>query len=76
MIVPGPRLTSVFTSRWKALAWAASIMLSAYFFAHEAGSDNNAGDAAQIAAAIAPESANSAAPAPPRSPWAKDAPGN
>ncbi len=27
----GPRISSVFTSRWKALWWAASICLLAYF---------------------------------------------
>ena len=26
----GPRLNTVFASRWKALLWAASIMLTAY----------------------------------------------
>ena len=30
MLLFGPKLNTVFASRWKALAWAASIMLSAY----------------------------------------------
>jgi hypothetical protein len=26
----GPKITSVFTSRWKALAWSAGVLLTAY----------------------------------------------
>lgn len=30
MLFPGPRLNTLFASRWKALAWAAGILLTAY----------------------------------------------
>jgi hypothetical protein len=30
MLIPGPRLTTVFASRWKALAWAGGVLLTAY----------------------------------------------
>lgn len=30
MFFPGPRLNTVFASRWKALLWAAGVLLTAY----------------------------------------------
>lgn len=30
MLIPGPRLNTVFASRWKALAWAGGVLLTAY----------------------------------------------
>jgi len=30
MFIPGPRLNTVFASRWKALAWAGGVLLTAY----------------------------------------------
>ncbi|HWU01874.1 MAG TPA: hypothetical protein VN222_03965 [Novosphingobium sp.] len=35
MFIPGPRLSTVFASRWKALLWAGGILLSAYLTASE-----------------------------------------
>jgi hypothetical protein len=36
MLPFGPRLTTVFASRWKALFWAGGVMVTAYFTAVEA----------------------------------------
>ncbi|MGH6787130.1 MAG: hypothetical protein ACREBO_09890 [Novosphingobium sp.] len=55
----GPRLTSVFASRWKALWWAAVVLATAYC------SVPAADEAARTAKVDAPDHA--------RSPWAKDA---
>jgi hypothetical protein len=30
MFLPGPKLNTVFASRWKALFWAAGVLLTAY----------------------------------------------
>jgi hypothetical protein len=30
MMFPGPKLNTVFASRWKALMWAAGVLLTAY----------------------------------------------
>jgi hypothetical protein len=30
MLFPGPKLNTLFASRWKALAWAAGVLLTAY----------------------------------------------
>ena len=30
MLFPGPKLNTVFASRWKALLWAAGVLLTAY----------------------------------------------
>ena len=74
MMMFGPRLTTVFASRWKALFWAASVMVSAYFMVPHAkdGDDNAQPDSAAIAAVaqvVGGEAAGSTAPA--ASPWAK-----
>jgi hypothetical protein len=71
MFIPGPKLTKVFASRWKALFWALSILASAYFFIPKQGEKNAQDDdqAASIARQIlhqdAPEAASTQA-----SPWA------
>jgi hypothetical protein len=56
MFIPGPKLTQVFASRWKALLWAASILATAYFFIPKQGEDNAQQDAqaASIARQILP----------------------
>jgi hypothetical protein len=46
MLPFGPRLTTVFASRWKALFWATGVMITAYFTAVEAKHDPAAPDAA------------------------------
>lgn len=64
----GPRLTTVFASRWKAAAWAATILLTAYSIATDGfglgGGNDQAGSAAQSAGQPAPQST--------LSPWAPD----
>jgi hypothetical protein len=30
MLIPGPKLNTLFASRWKALAWGAGVLLTAY----------------------------------------------
>jgi len=59
MLPFGPRLTTVFASRWKALFWAAGVMVTAYFTAVEARHDTSG------AAATATEAVSQT------SPWAK-----
>ncbi len=46
----GPRITTVFASRWRALWWSASILLMVYWFASPA---ENAGKDAKQDAQIA-----------------------
>lgn len=69
----GPRLTTVFRSRWRALWWAASVLIGAYYSIPRGQADDHSekDDAAAVAslmnhgrAAPAHEHAN---------PWAKDA---
>lgn len=64
MLPFGPRLTTVFSSRWKALFWAAGVMVTAYFTASEAKHDGPAEGAAPGATQPAPSVS-------PTSPWAK-----
>ena len=64
MLPFGPRLTTVFSSRWKALFWAAGVMVTAYFTASEAKHDGAAEGAPPGAVQPAPSVS-------PTSPWAK-----
>ncbi|WDF72366.1 hypothetical protein [Novosphingobium sp. KACC 22771] len=64
MLPFGPRLTTVFASRWKALFWAAGVMVTAYFTASEARHDGPP-DSSAAAVEQAPTGASST------SPWAK-----
>ncbi|WJS98785.1 hypothetical protein [Novosphingobium humi] len=68
MLPFGPRLTSVFASRWKALFWAAGVMVTAYFTASEAKHD---GPADSNAASVVQPSAQPSSGDSPSSPWAK-----
>lgn len=66
----GPRITTVFRSRWKALFWAAGILLTAYCSvpaAQDAGSGTprEGLDKAETPAKMHSDHAN---------PWAKDTP--
>ena len=75
MWIPGPKLTQVFASRWKALFWAASILVSAYFFvpkqgAHDEDGDDNA-QAISMAQQVLPGNGAQAATTQ-ASPWAAD----
>jgi hypothetical protein len=73
MWIPGPKLTQVFASRWKALFWAASILISAYFFIPKQGAqeDDDNAQAMSMASRLLPGDASSSASSQP-SPWAAD----
>ena len=50
----GPKLNTVFASRWKALFWAAGVLVSAYFTIPDADDGSNAAVTPQVAAALSP----------------------
>jgi len=72
----GPKITTVFRSRWRALAWSAGVLFSVYCMlpSHEDGED--AGSAAASTAMSVPFFGEIGAKpaAPPVSPWAADPP--
>ena len=68
MMMFGPRLNTVFASRWKALFWAVSVMVSAYFMVPHA-EDGAQADSAAVAQIAGGEATGQTAPA--ASPWAK-----
>ena len=70
----GPRLNTVFASRWKALFWAASVLFSAYCFVPSQSETGEGGDdqAVQMVTAMLPGAQPSAQPS--RSPWASESP--
>lgn len=70
MFIPGPKLTQVFASRWKALFWAISILVSAWFFVPRQGEENDNAQAMSMASQILPNAAASSAGSPATSPWA------
>ena len=70
MFIPGPKLTQVFASRWKALFWAISILVSAWFFVPRQGEENANAPAMSMASQILPNAAASSAGSPATSPWA------
>lgn len=74
MFIPGPKLTQVFASRWKALFWAVSILISAYFFIPRQGEENDNAQALSMASQILPGAAASSASSPATSPWAASSP--
>lgn len=61
----GPRLTTVFASRWKALLWSAGILLTAYCTVPSA-EETAQKEAAQAAAAAHPATVHH------KSPWARN----
>lgn len=63
----GPRLNTVFRSRWRALWFAASVLVSTYFMIPKPGEDDDDG-AAKAVAALLPTQSPTAAPS--KSPWA------
>jgi len=61
MFMPGPKLNTLFASRWKALLWSAGILLTAYCTVPSADETT------------AEDSASHSSPAKPAtSPWARD----
>jgi len=65
----GPRLNTVFRSRWRALWFAASVLVSAWFMIPKQGEDADDG-AAKTVAAFLPNAQPTAEPS--KSPWAPD----
>ena len=68
----GPRLTTVFRSRWRALWWAASVLIGAYYAIPRGQADDQSGkDAAAVAALM--NHGHAAQAHKHANPWAKDA---
>ncbi|WP_420382017.1 hypothetical protein [Novosphingobium sp.] len=61
MLFPGPKLNTLFASRWKALAWAGGVLLTAYCSIPSREESEQADPAAHASAAITSTS-----------PWAPD----
>ena len=75
----GPRLTTVFRSRWRAVWFVASVLLGVYFMVPRQGADDDA-DARRDAEAVASlmqeqGTAPSGQPEKHVNPWAKASPG-
>jgi hypothetical protein len=70
----GPRLTTVFRSKWRALWWAATVLVGAYFSVPREGDADPAAKDAQQAIARALQQQAPASPDQPEhhvNPWAK-----
>lgn len=67
----GPKLNTVFKSRWNALFWASTVLLTAYC---SVPAQNEASDGEQIAALVAAGHKQNAKPEPHANPWAKKSP--
>jgi pectin methylesterase-like acyl-CoA thioesterase len=61
MFIPGPKLNTLFASRWKALLWAGGVLLTAYCTVPSAEETNSEDSAASHTASK-----------PATSPWAPD----
>lgn len=66
----GPKITNVFKSRWQALFWSASVLLTAYCSVPSADDDDSGDSVTQFAAQVAAH-AGDQKPAH-KNPWAKD----
>ncbi len=72
----GPKITTVFASRWKALGWSAGVLMTAYCTipsADEDGAGSAAGDPA-VAMVSGLTEAGAASPDSRQSPWAIHSP--
>lgn len=69
----GPRLTTVFRSRWRALWWAASVLVGAYFSIPAPDDGKDADRRAEVAAAALTHQSQPAHSGKHVNPWAKDA---
>ena len=67
----GPKITTVFKSRWHALFWASSVLLTAYF---SVPAENEQSDAEQVAALVAAANQHQKTPEHHANPWAKASP--
>lgn len=68
MIRLGPKLNTVFASRWKALWWAGGILLTAYCTVPDKGQSN----ASALGLGGLTPAAQASAPAHHKSPWDKN----
>lgn len=66
----GPRITTVFKSRWNAVFWSGSMLLLAYC---SVPAENEQGDAEEIAALVAAAKQQRVQPERHANPWAKNA---
>ena len=69
----GPRITTVFRSRWRALWWAASILVGAYFSIPRADDGKDADKQGEAAVASLLHEGQPAHSGKHVNPWAKDA---
>ena len=72
MIPFGPRLNTVFASRWKALLWAGGILLTAYCTVPSPEETAGADQSAQVLAQAMGQAPEHAEQAKPYDPWAPD----
>jgi hypothetical protein len=72
-MIPGPKLNQVFASRWKALFWAGSILLTAYCTVPKQG-EKNEDVAPGVAEAVGVLGGGAQSSASSTSPWAPDPP--
>ena len=63
----GPRITTVFASRWKALWWAAGIMMTAYCSVPDEDGDRGAQRLVEAASSLKDGAQSTAKP---KNPWA------
>ena len=68
----GPRLTTVFRSRWRALWWAASVLLGAYYAIPRSQADDRSEKKAAAVASLTNHGDAAQAHKRPN-PWARDA---
>lgn len=66
----GPKITTVFKSRWNAMFWASGVLLTAYC---SVPAENEPGDAEAIAALVSVAHKPDAKPTHAANPWAKEA---
>ncbi len=68
----GPRINTVFASRWKALGWAAGMLFSAWCMVPDPQPDGSAGDDAGVDLAVKMLGGQPASDQPPpANPWGK-----
>eukprot|EP01037_Dinobryon_pediforme_P006077 gene6077-6152_t len=70
MLFPGPKLNTLFRSRWNALLWGAGVLLTAY--CSVPSQEESKEEAAATPAISASGSTASGSTAPATSPWARD----
>ena len=72
MIPFGPKLNTVFASRWKALLWAGGVLLTAYCTVPSPEETADADDSALALAQALGQAPAPAEPTAPPDPWALD----